>query len=49
MMENYEKFRSNIVEKESKGIHQYSIEPIGHKEKPKNDEALNVEYSEVTN
>jgi hypothetical protein len=44
MMENYEKFRSDIAEKESKGIHHYSIEPIGHDRKPENGEILDVEY-----
>jgi hypothetical protein len=44
MEENYEKFKSDIAEKENKGIHQYSIEPVGHQSKPGNGEILDVDY-----
>lgn len=44
--EYYEKFKLGVAEKENQGIYQYSIEPIGHKSKPRNGETLGVEYSE---
>lgn len=43
ILENHKKFRANIAENESKGVYQYSIEPMGHEEKPKKDDVLLVE------
>lgn len=43
LIENYEHFQKNIADKESKGIHQYSVEPVEHGNKPKMGEILEVE------
>lgn len=40
--ENYERFRREILEKEEKGIYQYSIEPVGHNTKPAPGEILEI-------
>jgi Domain of unknown function (DUF6848) len=42
-IENYERFQKDIADKESKGIHQYSLSPVGHDDKPKMGEILEVE------
>ncbi len=42
-IENLEQFRRDIHRKESSGIHQYAIQPIGHDNKPGNGETLSVE------
>ena|ERR1700743_1964914 len=41
-IENLEKFREDIHRKESLGIHQYAIQPIGHDKKPANGETLSI-------
>lgn len=45
-MENMEKFRQDIQKKDSSGIHQYAIQPIGHGKKPENGEILSIRQSE---
>lgn len=45
VQENIEKFKSDIADKETKGIYQYSIAPIGHESKPKIGDVLEVEPS----
>jgi hypothetical protein len=41
--ESFEKFRAMIEQNESKGIHQYSIEPLHHEAKPEIGEVLDVD------
>jgi hypothetical protein len=42
-IENLEKFKQDIHRKESLGIHQYTIQPLGHDKKPEDGETLIVE------
>jgi hypothetical protein len=43
VIENYENFQRDIHEKERQDIYHYSIEPIGHDNKPKEGEILDLE------
>jgi hypothetical protein len=42
-IENLEKFKQDIHRKESLGIHQYAIQPLGHDKKPEDGETLIAE------
>jgi len=47
-IENLEKFVRDIQEKESLGIYQYAIQPIGHDKKPENGEILRIEKNQIS-
>lgn len=42
--ENFKRFQKQIAENESRHIYQYSIQPIGHENKPKAGERLEVTF-----